>query len=198
MKGYSANEVFPKWAPGLLRLTEWLVGLIPEELPPRIGGPCRPGTTPNGSVSTLKGPCAIPECDLDAPLPHEHNPTPSSLPRCHEIVRALYPWLKPILPQDWTMHVVDGHYGAVDHSWFAVLNPGKFNGFILDAYAVGRLPTVQIVDVYHPTLPHLRYYRDGGPRVDIRNHDISAIDAAIRPHAGAISLGSFLQESPSA
>ena len=37
---------------------------------------CSPGTTPNGDVSTLTDPCAIPGCTLEAPLPYVPAPKP--------------------------------------------------------------------------------------------------------------------------
>ena len=56
--------------------------------------------------------------------------------RCHELARA---GLRAL--GDDTLVVVDGHCGIVEHSWLRFSD-----GAILDAYAPGRLPAVQIVD----------------------------------------------------
>lgn len=63
--------------------------------------------------------------------------------RCHEVARAVSRVLK--------LKVVDGWYGAVDHSWLEVPRSKGFP-LILDLYAVGRVPMVQLLDVgwLHP------------------------------------------------
>jgi hypothetical protein len=83
--------------------------------------------------------------------------------RCHELVRAvsrLYqlPW-------------ADGHFRRTEHSWIYTrpLGPGK--NYILDVYAVGRLPMVQLMDAH--------YYRDlyveGPERSDLDFESVSKI-----------------------
>ena len=62
--------------------------------------------------------------------------------RCHEVARAVGRILG--LP------VVDGVCGAVQHSWLTIQahrDPDE-RTFILDVYAVGRLPPVQLVDTF--------------------------------------------------
>lgn len=62
--------------------------------------------------------------------------------RCHEMARAVGRILD--LP------VVDGVCGAVQHSWLTIKahqDPTE-REFILDVYAVGRLPPVQLVDTF--------------------------------------------------
>ena len=71
--------------------------------------------------------------------------------RCHELARAV--------GRMFGLMVIDGKYGAVDHSW---LMPGPH---ILDVYAVGRLPQVQLVSI-ETLLPH-GMYRIGPTREDI-------------------------------
>lgn len=57
--------------------------------------------------------------------------------RCHEVARATCRLLG-------TGTVVDGVYGcAVEHSWISL------DQALLDPYAVGRLPTVQLVNLAH-------------------------------------------------
>jgi len=65
--------------------------------------------------------------------------------RCHELVRAV--------GNLYQMQVVDGHYNRTEHSWLYTRNkPRTAKNYILDVYAVGRLPMVQLMDAY--------YYRD--------------------------------------
>lgn len=73
--------------------------------------------------------------------------------RCHELARAIYR-----VVGDRTIVVVDGHCGAVEHSWLVLSD-----GAIVDPYAPGRLPAVQIVD---PIVASA--YRPGSRRADIR------------------------------
>jgi hypothetical protein len=91
--------------------------------------------------------------------------------RCHEIARAVGQVLK--LP------VQDGWYGAIEHSWLWIPQEGPSSyGFeydaILDVYAVGRLPMVQLVmsdrSAGHYAAGGLgaSLYREGPPRKDIR------------------------------
>lgn len=56
--------------------------------------------------------------------------------RCHELARAL----RAVLG-DRTLFVVDGTCGGIEHSWLTFPD-----GAILDTYAPGRLPAVQLVD----------------------------------------------------
>jgi hypothetical protein len=86
--------------------------------------------------------------------------------RCHELARAVhivaYEREREIWSRDGggkiVIVVVDGHCGPVDHSWLCCSD-----GVILDAYAPGRLPAVQLVD---PLIG--RMYRPGPVRQDIR------------------------------
>ena len=63
---------------------------------------------------------------------------------------AALPW------KEHKIDVVDGHCGPIDHSWL------RCSGVILDVYAPGRLPAVQLVD------PQVGGYRPGKPRDDVR------------------------------
>lgn len=80
--------------------------------------------------------------------------------RCHELARVI----GTIMQLSW----VDGHYGAVEHSWL-LLPPGVrgFSRGILDVYAVARLPMVQLIDVNSIGPNQRQSYRDGPTRRDI-------------------------------
>lgn len=60
--------------------------------------------------------------------------------RCHELTRAVFIMLSST---DYDIHVVDGTYGMIDHSWLELSLDGVTHA-ILDCYAVGRLPMVQL------------------------------------------------------
>jgi hypothetical protein len=79
--------------------------------------------------------------------------------RCHELARAVQRVIG-----DSTIVVIDGHCGPVEHSW---LRCG--DGVIIDPYAPGRVPAVQIVD------PLAGGYRPGVARSDIRRSMIKRL-----------------------
>lgn len=94
-------------------------------------------------------------CTLVSKAPYE---VLGSVVRCHELVRATSFIL------DLTFE--DGYYGMVEHSWLWLeprqpLNPPPR---ILDVYAPGRIPQVQLIDST-TSLPW--EYRRGPPRTDI-------------------------------
>jgi hypothetical protein len=71
------------------------------------------------------------------------------------------------------MHLVDGDYGSAQHSWIGLVHGGARG--ILDCYAVGRLPPVQLV---HDTMGLARMYRAdacGALRADIRRGDVAEL-----------------------
>lgn len=72
--------------------------------------------------------------------------------RCHELARAVQ-----IVMEHPGVVVVDGKCGPVEHSWLVC-----DDAVILDPYAPGRMPAVQIVD------PLAANYRPGAPRDDVR------------------------------
>ena len=79
--------------------------------------------------------------------------------RCHELARAVGKMLG--------LEVVDGKYGAVDHSWLVTRRGAEEvqTMTVLDVYAVGRLPQVQLLSI-ETLLPH-GMYRPGPTRTDI-------------------------------
>ena len=83
--------------------------------------------------------------------------------RCHELARAVL----VVIDEDLiNLDVVDGHCGPVEHSWLRL-----GDGLIIDAYAPGRLPAVQIVD------PLVGGYRPGSKRRDIRREVVARLVA---------------------
>jgi hypothetical protein len=85
--------------------------------------------------------------------------------RCHEVARAIGKWLPLLTGKSLDLAVVDGRYGAVEHSWLQ-LSPTLPTRRcpILDVYAVGRLPIVQLVDTsFWPQC----LYEGGERRTDI-------------------------------
>ena len=73
--------------------------------------------------------------------------------RCHEVARV-------VAMLCFGVEVVDGKFGAVEHSWLLTRDKA-----ILDCYAVGSLPMVQLVD---PHIPGGTPYTPGEKRTDIR------------------------------
>lgn len=68
--------------------------------------------------------------------------------RCHELARAVQGCLREAgYPR---ARVVDGRMGSIDHSWIVLpgyeLPAGSDRSPILDVYAPGRLPQVQLID----------------------------------------------------
>src|ERR1041384_8451823 len=73
--------------------------------------------------------------------------------RCHELVHALAQVFPSLMP-------VDGKHGMVEHSW---LWCRTWDGqHVLDPYAVGQVPQVQLVDTFGS--PNL--YKPGPRRGD--------------------------------
>lgn len=83
--------------------------------------------------------------------------------RCHEVARAVGHLLD--------LRVVDGRYDAVVHSWLELPlregdPPGNPFAWVLDVYAVGRWPQVQVCDQNALTLK--RSFWPGERRTDIQ------------------------------
>lgn len=75
--------------------------------------------------------------------------------RCHEIARAVH---LVVYDREHRLLVVDGKCGPIEHSWLHVAD-----GVILDPYAPGRIPAVQLVDLVVGSA-----YKPGDKRDDIR------------------------------
>jgi hypothetical protein len=80
--------------------------------------------------------------------------------RCHELARAIGAVLDLV--------VVDGSYGACEHSW--LMTPDRR---VLDVYVPARVPQVQLVDARCPWAQ--AEYRAGERRTDIRQHVIDEL-----------------------
>lgn len=84
-------------------------------------------------------------------LPTDIDPSKDEI-RCHELARAIGRQLN--------LRVVDGMYGPVDHSWCVISaapEPGSEASAwdkILDVYAIGQCPQVQLIDTY-PCCQHV-------------------------------------------
>lgn len=119
--------------------------------------------------------------------------------RCHEVARVVATAISrrlslidvrerltnPVWPEEEPgmvkrLYVIDGHYGAAEHSWlltrFYRHELKWWMVTILDTYAVGRLPTVQMLD---PSLGMGELYRPGPTRTDIRRETISRLASAV-------------------
>lgn len=126
------------------------------------------------------------------------------LVRCHEVARVVaevlsYPERSKSGMFD-ELVVVDGKFGVHDHSWIRV--DGSVRGrLILDPYAVGRIPMVQVLDLDVMTLPYRResacdrcgvpnpwFYREGPTRDDVRHEVLAALRSYLtwfKPKGGA-------------
>jgi len=85
--------------------------------------------------------------------------------RCHELVRALV-----VYESAHKLLVIDGKCGPIEHSWLYL-----DDHVILDPYAPGRFPAVQLVDLVVGTA-----YRPGTPRGDIRQAVVDRLVAEMR------------------
>lgn len=91
--------------------------------------------------------------------------------RCHELARAIGSRLG--------LEVVDGTFGAVDHSWLEI-SDGCLDRTtaILDVYAVGSLPQVRLVD---RRSPEGLLFEEGRSRAEVRYEDVAALVAVFDP-----------------
>ncbi len=101
--------------------------------------------------------------------------------RCHELARAVGKFIS--LPHQ------DGYFEGVEHSWLwtreietdelSFMYKSGALGIrppsIIDVYAPGCIPMVQMVDPGAWQLPYRRAYRVGKPREDIRENVIARL-----------------------
>lgn len=87
--------------------------------------------------------------------------------RCHELARAVSFFLE--------VPFVDGKYGAMEHSWLEWYDRMR-QRTILDVYAVGRLPMVQLIS---EPIGLLDLWREGELRDDINHHVVDTLLAII-------------------
>lgn len=89
--------------------------------------------------------------------------------RCHEVARAVCSRLTDAL-------LFDGVFGGfMPHTWLYVRN-GSETRVLLDPYAIGRLPQVQLVD---PSFRMCDAYVRGDLRKDIRRAELAALIASL-------------------
>lgn len=112
--------------------------------------------------------------DQQVPYPNLTDSERENVLRCHEVARAVAIIIGLPGPPETT--VVDGMYGAVEHTWIE-LRDGSYGAIILDVYSPGRFPQVQLLDL-HPNLPHSRLYRAGKPCTHVRQNVIDRLVAA--------------------
>ena len=95
--------------------------------------------------------------------------------RCHELARAVGEVLG--------LEIVDGSYGAMEHSWLMVRSGiGERGVLVLDVYVPAALPQVQLRP-YWLGAPVM--YRAGEMRKDIRKHVVKQLLDAMRSEANA-------------
>ncbi len=99
--------------------------------------------------------------------------------RCHELARAVAICLNHEIPSlGERVHVDDGKFCYADHSWIVL--PPRLH--ILDVYAVGSLPPVQLVDVRSGALgDRTRCFRKRERRTDIDDAVVDRIVRLFRP-----------------
>ena len=103
--------------------------------------------------------------------------------RCHELARAVAETLEKSGKISASLEVVDGKYGSVEHSWVH-LSIDLRERYILDVYAVGRLPQVQLLEL-HPLLEEVRALNTWGlPRGDVRKDVVQRMVKAMRAAPG--------------
>jgi len=94
--------------------------------------------------------------------------------RCHELSRAVAHQLTAIGTK---AEVVDGSLWWADHSW--ILLPGQTDSALLDVYAPGRVPQVQLLHDHHVVT---RGYERGPARTDVRT-DVVDVLCRLMEHA---------------
>lgn len=102
--------------------------------------------------------------------------------RCHELVRAIGIYLFEAKPAPL---VCDGHFGMVEHSWLLIPPPSGYPGhrhIILDVYAVGSMPMVQLIDAGSLGIREARQYKEGPARRDIDEKMIETLLVTISRH----------------
>jgi hypothetical protein len=103
--------------------------------------------------------------------------------RCHELARAvaIYCLKNSIYPRG--LVVVDGKFGGVEHSWVEAtrFTWERRKRIILDVYAVGTLPMVQLIDFEGSIgLYSARRYIEGTKRTDIDRQMIERLMDAFK------------------
>lgn len=97
--------------------------------------------------------------------------------RCHEVARAVRYVLHARPGKVKLLDVVDGKFSGADHSWLEIAR-GTTAGWpaLLDVYAVGSLPMVQLLDTTPLLGGRKALYEQGEERDDI---SVGALEALI-------------------
>jgi hypothetical protein len=90
--------------------------------------------------------------------------------RCHELARAVGNYF---ISQGVKLRMVDGKFGLVEHTWLEFTDAKRH--VILDVYAVGSLPMVQLIDRGATGLLSARQYVEGEERTDIDSRKVEQL-----------------------
>lgn len=101
--------------------------------------------------------------DLATKLVAKISPRRGDEVRCHELARAVHRCLGGLRTA-----VADGYLGFVEHSWLEL--PGRL---VLDVYAPGRLPQVQLVSTHSS----VAVFRRSTTRTDVSQSLIASLVA---------------------
>ena len=102
--------------------------------------------------------------------------------RCHELARAI-----AIFHADHPLKLtaVDGKFGLVEHSWIQFAAGSTERGHLLDVYAVGSLPMVQLIDAWSLGLRSARQFVAGVTREDVRTDVVDQLLIALKTRKNA-------------
>jgi hypothetical protein len=100
--------------------------------------------------------------------------------RCHELTRAVATILRTSPLCSLRIDVVDGKFGLVDHSWI-VFSHNPYRYILLDVYAVGSVPVVQLHDMGSISIRDARTYTEGPTRDDIDSTMVTHVLDAWKP-----------------
>ena len=111
-------------------------------------------------------------------IPYLGTPDPDGYVRCHEVVRVVHAVLR-----DKRLRVADGFYNEnCAHSWIVAEN-----GWVLDVYAIERLPQVQVVDErshakksYVEDQRMFKTMRKQGPALNYPDPDLALVRRLVR------------------
>jgi hypothetical protein len=168
MKGYSAlGEVFGKMEISIWQHASRLVEALPELWPAPP-----PTTVSEALLESMTG---------KQVLPRGQPP----LLRCHELACAVAHRVGDDFrdaTHNGSFVVVDGKYGPVGHSWIEwTTHPSGYRR-ILDVYAIGRLPMVQLIDAGGLLKAQGNLYVKGEKRDDFRAADVERLLAFWKEH----------------
>lgn len=95
-----------------------------------------------------------------------------ALLRCHEVARVVHAVLRVS-----GARVVDGKFGGVEHSWIRFVDGPK--DYILDVYAIGSLPPVQLHEEHPWAFERGKQYIEEDKRGDINDALVAKLTASV-------------------